>query len=308
MPKTSNQNKILSSLLVFLTNKKRNSVSSKFNQIDFDNIDPVTPLQQKIDFLSAKVEKSPEDEIMLKEMKALLEEIKIRIKTDEIVIEEATQENASSFLKQLRSVQLKPVNEQKGLAQTVTKDGPPIFIVDPNTLASKLKSLKPNNAITTNHNEGELSELELKLAKQRALMEEDSVTSEAVLSQDDRIDNESISLNQYQVRILSMIIEEEAESQRNSIIPEQGNETHIGSYSDDSDSGLEEFKKIEAALELEEAEKQFEKVFQELINYGIGNAKPISKTKTPLSDYFKSSSPADESKPSIVGETLKPKI
>lgn len=330
MPK---KNKIMRLFGLKKTNATASIATNKFNDTDFSKFDLLVLLQKKIDLLNAKAEKNPEDENMLKEMLSLLKELanKKLTKTDEIVIEapvsleKVSQKITSTFAQQLQSVQLKPVMErtiQKKSDQAVKKEnGPPVFIMDPKVLASvTLKFVQHENF----PKKAKQSELEIRLAIQKAKIgggnttNINNVTSEGVLSERDERVNESISLNPYQARILSTIIEEGIESRRNSIIPKQNNESHISSDSkDDSDNydlDLQEFEKTEAkiALEealrqkLEEAEKKFEEAYQDLMGCDNKNAKPISEVKAPISAYFENTSPTDGSKSGIVGAIFKP--
>ncbi|MGC1853917.1 MAG: hypothetical protein WA659_00865 [Candidatus Aquirickettsiella sp.] len=209
-------------------------------------------------------------------MKKLLIVLKSKAssKTDAVVIQEpinaegTTQENVSILAQQLRAVKLKSVNRseiQKEYIQAAKQEnGPSVFVMDKAALASiKLNSVNPNNTGTPSP-EDKLTELEIKLAKQRAWVE---------------------GLNRHQARILSTIIEEEIVNQRNSILPVNEEPTYLDSDNIQKEfQELQDFEKIESMIalqqELEEAEKEFEEAFQNL-----------SKVTPPISAYFKNTSP-----------------
>lgn len=328
MPK---KNKIMRLFGLKKTNATISTPTNKFNDTDFNNIDLVSPIKKKINLLNAKKEKSSADKIMLEEMLSLLKELtnKTPTKTNVVVIQEPVclegvgQEKASTLEQQLRSVKLKPVNKNEILkkhTKAAKQENSQPFIMDLEALSNfNLKSVNPKNSVL--HDKENRSELEIRLAIQKAKIEGgnttniNNVTSEGVLSERDERVNESISLNPYQARILSMIIEEEIESQRNSIIPKQDNESHISSDSETNDSDnydpdLQEFEETEAKItlevlrqELEEAEKQFEEAYQGLMGCDNKNAKPA-----PISAYFNNASPIDDKKPVIVETILKPNI
>ncbi|WP_342219446.1 hypothetical protein [Rickettsiella endosymbiont of Miltochrista miniata] len=222
MPK-KNKNFTQSNTLTRLFSRLKNGNGMNSTENDqFKDIDRIAPLKKKIELLNAKKEKSPEEKIILisaivllidrlnakaeknpedgitlGEMLALLKELanKTPSKTDEVVVEKrvvveaVSQEIASILEQQLRSVKLKPVKKnevQKEHAKPAKEENdPPVFVINKTDLASiNLKSVKRVNSVTSSHDEVQLTELEIKFAERRALIERKTVNTSSAISEE----------------------------------------------------------------------------------------------------------------------------
>lgn len=314
------------------TDLYRNAVQSKINELMQTPDGEIT--EKRIQQFKLILDKLPEPEKVVSEIALSKNENNIIEKTTLQPRDEPTsQDKSSTLLQQIREKKLRPLQQQNKTeennhaATNSLGNDPRKFSVNEDILSSV--KLRQNGTTkyesSSNDSINNLSELEKKLARQRALLEKEIVNTESITLQENSSVNEDTNNNfsfcETKIRALSMIIEE-VESQRNSIFFTLVNEEPAtDSDSDNNDiqkelRELEEFKELEANIALEaslrqelaEAEKQLEEAFQSLMDCDNKNGKSIFEINAPISAYFKNSSSIDDSKPVIVGAVVKPKI
>jgi hypothetical protein len=225
---------------------------------------------------------------------------------------------------QFQATQLKPVkiDSQENAPSTIKQNDQAFFLglkVD-DIARNKLKPVQ-KSVIS---NEVEPSELDVLLAKRKAISEEtdgfnlDPVISREYLS-DEALYDEDRDLSFYERRLkaLSTILEE-VEQERNSVFFILPNENRANEMSDSfanaESQELLEFIEAEKQIALEEnlqkelteAQQKLEELFQSLIDTNNQNVKS-SEIKECISTYFKNSRPHEHISTNI-GATLKPNL